>query len=73
MMRLCTNNFSYQLMTNEDIFIYHLSHNVDKSSRLLLNKDLYEKKTDELGIKFHLNHFFGIFDDDEYDVITKTI
>jgi len=73
MMRLCARDFRYQLMASDSIFVYHLSHNVDKSASVMRNKEIYEKKLKSLGINFHLNHFFGVFDDDGYAVISKIV
>lgn len=71
MMRLCHANFIYDLMCNDDIFIYHLSHAVDKSASRETNKALYDENQKNLGVNFHLNHFFGIFDDDNYAILTR--
>jgi len=70
MMRLCIGKYNYQLMSNDNIYIYHLSHEVDKSNYSQINKKRFHEKQNELGIKFHLNHFFGIFDDDEYAILS---
>lgn len=70
MMRLCIENFQYDLLCNDYIAVYHLSHKVDKTKFQDINKEIFLQKQKELGIKFHLNHFFGIFDDDKYSILS---
>jgi GT2 family glycosyltransferase len=69
MMRLCEGGFQYELLSNDDIFVYHLSHEVDKVAFQEINKNLFIQKQKKLGIKFRLNHFFGVFDDDSYAIL----
>lgn len=69
MMRLCGDNFQYELLSSDDVFVYHLSHGVDKSTFQEINKNKFIAKQKQLGIKFRLNHFFGIFDDDSYAIL----
>lgn len=71
MMRLCYMGYNFELLSNDGIFVYHLSHEVDKSKTFKENKSKYLLKQKKLGIKFHLNHFFGVFNDDSYSLITK--
>lgn len=70
MMRLCNEKFCYDLLYSDDIEVIHLSHSVDKSSTRLINQKRFYKKQQKLGIKFHLNHFFGVFNDDSYELFT---
>jgi glycosyltransferase involved in cell wall biosynthesis len=70
MMRLCADRYNFELMYLDNISVYHLAHAVDKSHYININKDLYLKKQKKLGIEFHLNHFFGIFNDDEYSILS---
>jgi len=70
MMRLCMNNFRYDLMHSDGISIFHLSHPVDKSNTAAINRKRFVLKQQSAGIEFHLNHFFGIFDDDGYSILT---
>lgn len=70
MMRLCMQGFQYAILRHEDIAIYHLSHGVDKIAYQDINKQIFLKKQQEAGINFHLNHFFGIFDDDGYAILS---
>lgn len=70
MMRLCVEGFQYSILSNEDISVFHLSHGVDKNAFLEYNKKLFLNKQRELGVNFHLNHFFGIFDDDKYSILS---
>lgn len=69
MMRLCAKNYQYDLMSNDNIGIYHLSHKVDKTKYQDINRELFTKKQMNLGISFKLNHFFGIFDDNSYSIL----
>lgn len=62
MMRLCLEGYSYLLMADDEISVYHLSHPVDKSKYRDINRGKFCKKQQEQRIKFHLNHFFGIFE-----------
>ena len=71
MMRLSYEGYNYELLNNDEIFVYHLSHEVDKSENFKANKKRFTLKQEKLGIKFHLNHFFGIFNDDSYALISK--
>lgn len=70
MMRLCMEGFHYFILSHENISVYHLSHGVDKSTYLEHNKKLFQSKQKEIGLDFHLNHFFGIFDDDNYPILS---
>lgn len=72
MMRLCVEGYSYLLMSTDGISVYHLSHPADKSEYRKTNRDLYYKKQQILNVKFHLNHFFGIFEplEDTYELVT---
>lgn len=70
MMRLANANKEYQLMANDGINIYHLSHGVEKHESRIRNKALFERKKKKLGINFHLNHFFGDFDSNFYSIIS---
>lgn len=70
MMRLCAAGFQYSLLCNDQISVYHLSHGVDKFTYQERNKELFLKKQESLGISFRLNHFFGIFDDDKYAILS---
>lgn len=65
MMRLCVNKFNYELLSDSDIYIYHLSHPVDKEKYRAINEKIFLNKQKKLGIKFYLNHFFGIFSHQE--------
>ncbi|KAB8151420.1 glycosyltransferase [Kordia sp. TARA_039_SRF] len=66
MMRLTYARKEYQLMADKGLKVYHLSHPVNKKATRESNLILYEKKQKEIGIKFHLNHFFADFNDDKY-------
>ena len=68
MMRLSVNDYQYNLLYNDHITVYHLAHTVDKSRFLETNRDIFLNKQKKMGIKFHLNHFFGVFDDDSYPI-----
>ncbi len=70
MMRLCYNGYNYELMCNLDIIVYHLSHGVNKSQDFPLNRQKYYSKQKEIGKKFILSHFFGIFPDDDCSLFT---
>ncbi len=70
MMRLCYEGYSYELMAQDDISLYHLSHPVDKSKNRAINAERLKDKATSLGIDFHLNHFFGLYNDDTYDIIS---
>lgn len=70
MMRLCVEKCHFRLMNSDGIFIYHLSHAADKSKSKERNKDLFDSKQNELGVKFNVNHFFGNFDDDSYSILS---
>ena len=70
MMRLCSAGFQYDLLSNDGIMVYHLSHGVDKIAFQEINRNLFIKKQQDLGITFHLNHFFGVFDDGSYAILT---
>ena len=64
MMRLCEKEYSYQLMAYDDIYVYHLSHPADKSQYISKNRELFYEKQKQMNVKFHLSHFFGIFNSD---------
>lgn len=70
MMRLCTEGYQYDLLENDQISVYHLAHGADKIKYQEINKELFLKKQEDLGIAFRLNHFFGIFDDDSYSILS---
>jgi GT2 family glycosyltransferase len=70
MLRLCKQEYVYDLMYSDDLFVYHLAHGADKSTFVEVNKVLYNDKQKKLGVTFHLNHFFGIFDDDSYSILS---
>jgi GT2 family glycosyltransferase len=70
MMRLCADGFQYGLLHYDEISVYHLSHGVDKFAFQEINKNLFLEKQAQLGINFRLNHFFGIFDDDSYSILS---
>jgi predicted glycosyltransferase involved in capsule biosynthesis len=70
MMRLCFNNYTYEIMSYTDMFCYHLAHPADKQLYRKVNKDKYTKKQADLKIRFNNNSFFGRFDDDTVAVIT---
>lgn len=73
MMRLCFNNYTYEIMSYTDMFCYHLGHPADKQLYRKINKEKYMKKQAELKIKFSNNNFFGRFDDDTVAVITHLL
>ena len=68
MMRLVLHSQKYQIMQQDNIFIYHLAHPVNKSAYIEQNRERFIKKQKELRIRFHTNHFFGVFDDDFYAI-----
>jgi len=70
MMRLCAEGFQYSILSYENISVYHLSHNVDKTAFEEYNKKLFFNKQKEIGVNFHLNHFFGVFDDDSFSILS---
>lgn len=70
MMRLCFNNYTYEVMSYTDMFCYHLSHPADKQLYRKINKERYQKKQADLKIRFNNNNFFGRFDDETVAVIT---
>ena len=72
MMRLCEKGYIYQIMAHDDIFVYHLSHKVDKSKSQNINRKLFYDKQSQMGIKFCMSHFFGLFNhDDDLSVIKR--
>ena len=70
MMRLCFNNYIYEIMSYTDMFCYHLGHPADKQLYRKVNKERFEKKQDELNIRFNNYNFFGRFEDETVAVIT---
>lgn len=68
MMRLALHTQNYQVMQFDNIHIYHLAHSVDKSEYLEKNRERFIQKQKELKIKFYINHFFGVFDDELYSI-----
>ena len=70
MMRLCFENYTYEVMSYTDMFCYHLAHPADKQHYRKINKERFIKKQAELRIRFCNNNFFGRFDDDTVAVIT---
>jgi len=73
MMRLCFNNYTYEIMSYTDMFCYHLGHPADKQHYRKINKERYTRKQAELNIKFSNNNFFGRFDDETVAVITPLL
>jgi|GEM_PF-2350833 len=70
MMRLCLDNHTYEVLSYNDIFCYHLSHPVDKEFYRRKNEERYRNKMSELKIQFNQNNFFGRFDDETVAVVT---
>lgn len=71
MMRLCYHNYTYRLMSEDDIFVYHLSHGVDKSQNINSNYNRFIEKQNELGISFNFNNFFCEFTCDNFHIISR--
>lgn len=71
MMRLCHEGYNYDLMHTDGIKIFHLSHPVDKSKTREINRERYYSKQSEYGIKFNVDHFFGVFNDNSFELIKK--
>jgi len=67
-MRLCLHGYSYELMNSDSILVYHLSHSADKSKYLEINKEKYRAKQKAIGKRFCVNHFFGIYDDESFNL-----
>lgn len=61
MMRLCYNKFSYHILANSGVKVYHLSHPVNKEANKENNRNLLNAKMHSLGIKFNSGNFFGEF------------
>ncbi len=51
-------------------FCFHLSHYIDKSN-VFDNIERYEKKCLHRGVKFHINHLFGLFENDGYKLFSE--
>ena len=74
MMRLVSGGYNYDLMSNDEIFVYHLTHEIDKHMSSDVNRKLFLEKQKEMNIKFNLNFFFGIFAyEDELSIVSKNI
>lgn len=73
MMRLCYEQYSYHILSNDGIFVFHLSHPVDKESFKAHNRELLKEKMNSLGIRFNSGNFFGDFSPftQDYSVIQK--
>lgn len=73
MMRLCYEQYSYHILSNDGIFVFHLSHPVDKESFKARNRELLKEKMNSLGIRFNSGNFFGDFSPftQDYSVIQK--
>lgn len=71
MMRLCFNNYHYQIMSYTDMYCYHLAHPADKQLYRKINKERYMRKQIELNIKFSNSNLFGRFDSESTAVITN--
>lgn len=69
-MRLCFNNYTYQILSYLDMYCYHLGHPADKEPYRKVNKEKYECKKSNLKIKFNTNNFFGRFSGENMSVIT---
>jgi GT2 family glycosyltransferase len=69
MMRLCLKKYSYDLMYNDNIEVFHLSHEANKLIDSKRNSKMFSIKKQQLGIQFNVGHFFGIFDNDSFDII----
>lgn len=69
-MRLCVENYKYEILAYTDIFCYHLGHPADKQLYRKVNKGKFLKKQEMLNVKFNNSNFFGRFDNDTVDVIT---
>ena len=61
MMRLCYNKFSYHILANSGVKVYHLSHPVNKEATKNKNRNLLDAKMQNLGVKFSSGNFFGEF------------
>lgn len=61
MMRLCYNKYSYHILANSGIKVYHLSHPVNKEATKDKNRNLFNAKMQSLGVKFSSGNFFGEF------------
>ena len=61
MMRLCYNQFSYHILANSGVKVYHLSHSVNKEATKNKNRKLFDAKMQSLGVKFSSGNFFGEF------------
>ncbi len=71
MMRLSYNGYKYELMSDYNIAVYHLAHGADKYNDFSTNKKMYYNKQKELGQKFILSHFFGVFPSNNYNLFKK--
>lgn len=61
-------------MSNDEIFVYHLTHEIDKHMSSDVNRKLFLEKQKEMNIKFNLNFFFGIFAyEDDLSIVSKNI
>jgi len=69
MMRLCVQGYRYELMSHDGLYVYHLSHAVDKSKYRAVNKSKYRSKQQKFGKRLNVNHFFGIYDDEKFELI----
>lgn len=61
MMRLCYAKYSYHILANDGIKVYHLSHSVNKDANKERNRKILKSKMDALDIQFNSGNFFGEF------------
>ena len=65
---LCTGS-RFLFLRNLNITCFHLSHHTDKKN-VKKNINLYNKKCQFREKIFHINHLFGVFEEDGYSLIS---
>jgi GT2 family glycosyltransferase len=71
MYRLCLKGFSYEIFSNHEIEVFHLSHQVDKGTMYQVNRQRYLQKQQQEGRLFHINHFFEVYENDGYSLFSE--
>jgi glycosyltransferase involved in cell wall biosynthesis len=71
MMRLCLADLHYCIMADHGISVLHLTHPVNMVEDFRRNLDRFSALEVERGYRFHVNHFFGIYEADGYAVLSR--
>jgi glycosyltransferase involved in cell wall biosynthesis len=68
--KLLHNNARFLLLDAIGVKCYHLSHEADKSN-IENNIDIYNEKIKLRGLKYNINHLFGVFENDGFSLTSS--